>query len=76
MSRKIYSFLDFLGEIGGVFEIIILVFGFLLLPLSRHSFILSATKEMYLAKTKEANIFKPVQQEDKEFLSVYNGDEN
>jgi len=61
MSRRIYAFLDFLGDIGGVFEIIVVTFSFLLLPISRHSFILSATKDMYLAKTKEEGMFVSVQ---------------
>jgi hypothetical protein len=32
--KKIYSFIDFLGTIGGVLEILMLVFGFFLFPIS------------------------------------------
>ena len=33
-ARKIYGFIDLLGDLGGVTEVIMLVFGFLLFPVS------------------------------------------
>jgi len=39
-DRKVYSLLELIGDLGGVFEIIILTLNFLMLPISRHSFIL------------------------------------
>ena len=53
-----YSFLDFLGDLGGVTEVIMLTFGFFLLPLSEHSFIVEATKKLYLAKTTNEKLFQ------------------
>ena len=51
-ERKIYNFFDLLGDLGGVSEIVFLVFSFFLLPISRHSFIVKATKKLFLARTK------------------------
>ena len=56
--RRVYSIFDFLGDLGGVIEIILLFFGMFLLPLAKHSFILKATKKLYLARTKEESIFE------------------
>ena len=41
-ERKIYGFLDLLGTLGGVIEILILVFGFFLNPIAEFSFTLKA----------------------------------
>ena len=53
----IYNYFDLLGDLGGVTEIILLVFGFFLLPISKHSFILKATKKLFLARTKRDDLF-------------------
>ena len=60
--RRVYSIFDFLGDLGGVIEIILLVFGMFLLPIAKHSFILKATKKLYLARTKEESIFEKVEE--------------
>ena len=39
-ERTIYSFFDLLGDLGGVTEVIMVSFGFMLFPISEHSFIL------------------------------------
>ena len=41
-DRKIYGWFDLLGDLGGVTEIVMLMFGLFLLPLSQHSFTLEA----------------------------------
>lgn len=56
-ERRIYNFFDLLGDLGGVSEIIILVFGIFLLPISRHSFTIKATKKLFLARTKLESLF-------------------
>lgn len=50
-ARKIYGFIDLLGDLGGVTEVIMLVFGFFLFPVSEQSFIVQATKRLFMAKT-------------------------
>lgn len=39
-GREVYGFLDLLGDLGGVTEVIMLVFGFFLFPISEHSYVI------------------------------------
>jgi hypothetical protein len=55
-QRKVYDFLDLIGDLGGVFEICSEIFGFFILPISYHSFIIKALKKMFLIKTKEPSL--------------------
>ena len=57
-SREIYSLFDILGDLGGVTEVIMLLFGFFLFPISEHSFSLQALKRLYKARTIDNSIFK------------------
>jgi len=57
-TRKVYGVLDLLGDFGGVTEVIMLCFGFFLYPIAEHSFILKATKRLYLARTSDTTLFK------------------
>ena len=41
-QRKTYDLLDLLGDLGGVTEVVMLLFGFFLFPLTEHSFTLVA----------------------------------
>ena len=43
---------------GGVVEIIVIVFGVILYPISKQSFILKAISELFKARTSNANLFK------------------
>lgn len=58
-ERAIYSLLDLLGDLGGVTEVMMIVFCFLLLPISEHSFIVKAMKKLYIARTRETDLFLP-----------------
>ncbi len=37
---------------------IMMIFGFVVYPISKHSFILKAAKKLYIARTKDASLFK------------------
>jgi hypothetical protein len=50
--------LDLLGDLGGVTEVIMIVFGLFIFPVSEHSFIIKAVKKLYMAKTKNDKLFK------------------
>lgn len=56
--RYIYNVLDVLGDLGGVTEVIMLLFGFFLFPISEHSFILQALRRLYKARTTDDSLFK------------------
>ena len=68
-ERKVYGWLDLIGDLGGVTEIIGLIFGFFLLPVSYHSFIMKATQNLFYARTKDDNIFR-VSKKDQEESTV------
>ena len=51
--------LDLLGDLGGVTEVMMIVFCFILLPISEHSFVVKSMKKLYIARTHEKNLFLP-----------------
>ena len=57
-TRRIYSLFDLLGDLGGVTEVIMLAFGFMLYPISEHSFYLKAIKKLFIAKTTNEKLFR------------------
>ena len=52
-QRKVYGFLGFIGDIGGVTEIVMKLFGFFVLPFSEFSFNLKAMKKLFLVRTTD-----------------------
>jgi hypothetical protein len=57
-TRKTYTLLNMIGELGGITKVIMFVFGFFLYPISEHSFTLKALRKLYLAKSKEPILMK------------------
>jgi hypothetical protein len=54
--------LDLLGDLGGVTEVMLLLFNFFLLPISQHSFVVKMMKKLFIARTKDEDLFlKPRQ---------------
>jgi hypothetical protein len=58
-ERSVYGSLDLLGDLGGVTEVVMIIFGIFLFPVSEHSFTLKAAKKMFIARTKETGLFNP-----------------
>ena len=58
-KREIFNAIDLIGELGGVIEIFIITFSVFLGPISYFSFILKATKALFLARTDDQQMFKP-----------------
>ena len=52
-ERKCFDIMMVLGSLGGIGNIMIIVFGFLLFPISEHSFLMKAFKKFYFARTKD-----------------------
>lgn len=50
--------MDLLGDLGGVTEVIMICLGIFINPVSEHSYIIKATKKMFLARSKNKNLFK------------------
>ena len=43
-SRALYGFLDIIGDLGGVLELIILIFGFFINSIAEQAFLLASAK--------------------------------
>ena len=56
-NRSIYHFLDVLGDMGGVLEILIVVFGIVCCTFSEYSFIITAANKYFNARTSNEIIF-------------------
>ena len=50
--------IEVLGDVGGVVEIILVFFSFLIVPISTHSFYIKAINKFFVAYTKDSKIFK------------------
>ena len=57
-TRIIFGWFDLLGKLGGITNVMMLLFGFFLFSISEHSFILKASKKLFIARTKNQNLFK------------------
>ena len=57
-QRIQYSVFDALGDIGGVAEFIIAVFGVFFLPLSEFAFRISVARKLFMAKSNEGELFE------------------
>lgn len=55
--REVYDILGVLGDLGGIFEVTMIVFGFFMFPISEHSFNLTAARLLYFGRTKEKHLF-------------------
>ncbi len=63
-----YNFIDLLGDLGGLTEIILLSFGFIFFPISEYSFYLKAIRHLFLAKTSKDDIF--IEKKDKKIKNI------
>lgn len=50
-EREVYNVMDLLGDLGGVVEVLMIIFGFFLFPISEFSFITSVTQKLFYART-------------------------
>ena len=56
-SRKIYNYINLIGDLGGVFELIKAALSFFILPFATHNFILKAIEVLYLSKSTSSSMF-------------------
>jgi len=57
-QREVYNLLDLVGDMGGVVEIIVIVFGVILYPIAEQAFILKAISELFKARTSDSDLFR------------------
>jgi hypothetical protein len=51
-KREVYGFLDLLGDLGGIQDIIILTLGYFIFPVSEFSYNIKALSKMFLVNTQ------------------------
>lgn len=56
-SRQVYGFIDLLGDLGGVLEVIMVFTGAIFLPISEHHYTLQATKRMFMVRSQDSSLF-------------------
>lgn len=64
-ERRIYGWLDLLGDMGGVQGALMVCFEMFLLPISEHCFTLKVIKRLFLGNTSDKSLFKPLKKEKK-----------
>ena len=57
-SRRVFGWFDLLGKLGGVTNVMMLLFGFIIFPISEHSYVLKVAKKLFIARTRDANFFQ------------------
>ena len=57
-ARKIYGFLDALGDYGGVEGVVMTVAALLLAPIASHGFYIKAIEKLFLAKSSDLSLFR------------------
>lgn len=56
-ERKCFDVMMVLGSLGGIGNIMIIIFGAIFFPISKHSFLMKAFKKFYFARTKDQTLF-------------------
>ena len=56
--RIVYSFMELLGDIAGIWELVKSFIGILFFKISAISFYISAMKKLFLVKSKKRNLFE------------------
>ena len=55
-QRSIYGFLGMIGDLGGVTEVVMILFGFMLYPISEFEFNLKAIKTLFMVRTSDEDL--------------------
>ena len=61
--RNTYNWMDLIGDIAGIFELIKTIFGILIFRISKISFYMSAMKKLFLVKSKKDTFDKKMKNE-------------
>lgn len=56
-ERAVYGFLDVMGDLGGLSEVLYQLLAFFITPLATHNFMLKAISKFYLAYTSDNYLF-------------------
>lgn len=56
--RQAYDINNMLSDIGGVFRVLVSFFGVIFYPISQYLYYINSIRKLYLARTKDSNLFK------------------
>jgi hypothetical protein len=57
-ERQVYNILDLLSDLGGVLEIMLILFAFAFAPISEYGYYLKLAKNLFFARVKEPKFLK------------------
>ena len=63
--------MDLIGDLGGVMDLIIVIFGLLLYPYSQYSYNLEMQRCLYKARTNDNEMFKKVKEKVKKMKTHF-----
>ena len=55
--RQAYDINNMLGDLGGVFRVLVTFFGVIFYPISQYLFYVNSMQKLYLARTKDSKLF-------------------
>ena len=57
-TRRVFGWFDLLGKLGGVTNVMMLIFGFMIYPISEHSYVLKVAKKLFIVRTRDEDFFQ------------------
>ena len=57
-TRVIFGWFDLLGKLGGITNVMMLMFGFFLFDISEHSYVLKESNKLFIARTCDDKLLK------------------
>ena len=55
-QRTVYNFVSFIGDLGGVLELLLFIFGILLFPWNEHSFFVKVLNKLFVKNKKAGKV--------------------
>jgi len=52
-KRHVYNFVDFLGELGGILELIVFLCGIIMYPINEHKFYVYSLSKLFIKEPKK-----------------------
>ena len=56
-KRVVFGWMNLLGALGGITNVIMILFNGTIKPINEHSYVLKAAKKLYLARSKDEDLF-------------------
>ena len=57
-TREVYNIWDLIGDIAGIYELMVAFFGLILYSVAKNNFVVSAISKLFLINTKDPDLIK------------------